>query len=370
MTRVEPSDRELLIALAADPALPRPAACRLALALDAWRRARRPADLAGLALPARALEAALALRAGARALARREEAAAARLEARLLTRLDAEFPAALAELALPPPALYVAGEIPARPAVAVVGARAASPYGLEIAHWFGRELAGAGALVVSGFALGVDGAAHRGALEAEGGATLAVLGCGLGVDYPRQHARLGRQIRGRGALVSEFPCALAPEPWRFPVRNRLIAALARALVVVEAAPRSGSLITARLALDLGREVVAVPGRLTDELAMGPNALLADGAAPALAPGDLLEAIGLAPGRAPRRPPVAPALPPGLAPAARALAQVADSEQPLAPEELAGRAALAIDVALGALLELELAGVLRRLPGGGLVRCGG
>ena len=369
MRRGEPTERELLIALNADPALPRPAACRLALALDAWLGARRPADLAELGLPARVLDAALALRGAARALARREEAAAAALDARLLTRLDAEFPAALAELALPPPALYVAGEIPARPAVAVVGARAASPYGLEIAHWFGRELARAGVLVVSGFALGVDGAAHRGALAAEAGATLAVLGCGLAVDYPRQHAKLGREIRARGALVSEFPCALAPEPWRFPVRNRLIAALARALVVVEAAPKSGSLITARLALDLGREVLAVPGRLTDELAMGPNALIADGAAPALAPEDLLEAIGLAPAGAARRPHAAPPLPAGLSPAARALAEVADPAQPLAPEELAARAGLPIDVALGALLELELASVVRRLPGGLLVRGG-
>ena len=370
MPRSEPTDRELLIALAADPALPRPAACRLGLALGALRRARRTEDLVALGLPARAAASALALPGAARELARREEAAAARLEARILTALDAELPAALAELALPPPALWVAGEIPALPAVAVVGARAASPYGLEIAGWFGRELAGAGALVVSGFALGVDGAAHRGALEAEGGRTLAVLGCGLGVDYPRPHARLGREIRAQGALVTEFPCGLAPEPWRFPVRNRLIAALARALVVVEAAPKSGSLITARLALDLGREVLAVPGRLTDELALGPNALLADGAAPALAPGDLLEAIGLESGRAPRRAAVAIPLPAGLTPPARALAAAVDPVAPAAAEELAARAGLAIDVALGALLELELTGVVRRLPGGGLVRCGG
>ncbi len=369
MATGEPTARELLIALNADPGLPRAAACRLARELDLWVAARRAADLEPLGLPAEVVARALQLRREARAAARREEVAAAAAGARLVARGEPGYPAALGDLALPPPALYVAGEIPEQPAVAVVGARKASPYGLEVAHWFGRALAGAGVLVVSGFALGVDGAAHRGALAAEAGATLAVLGCGLAVDYPREHRALRREILARGALVSEFPCDHQPEPWRFPVRNRLIAALAAALVVVEAAPRSGSLITARLALDLGRDVLAVPGRLTDELAVGTNALIADGAAPALGPEDLLEPLGLAAPAAGRRGSAPPPLPPGLSASARALAASAESERPAAPEELAARAGIAIDVALGALLELELAGVLRRLPGGGLVRGG-
>ncbi len=369
MPRTDPTPRDLLIALNAEPALPRAAACRLALELDAWAGARRAADLGGLGIPPAALDLALGLRREAQAAARREEAAAAAVGARLIVLGEPGFPRALADLTLPPPALYVAGEIPDRPAVAVVGARKASAYGLEVAHWFGRALAGAGALVVSGFALGVDGAAHRGALAEESGATLAVLGCGLAVDYPREHRGLRREIRARGALVTEFPCAHAPEPWRFPVRNRLIAALAGVLVVVEAAPKSGSLITARLALDLGREVLAVPGRLTDELAVGTNALLADGAAPALSPDDLLAPLGLAAPAGGRRAANPPPLPAGLSASARALAGVAEAARPEPPEQLAARAGVAIEIALGALLELELAGVLRRLPGGLLVRAG-
>ncbi len=359
-----PTPRELLIALNADPELSRAAACRLARTLEEWAGARHAGDVPALGLPALALERALALRRTAAAAARREVAAADRAGALLVTRADADYPPALLDLALPPPALYVAGELPEAPAVAIVGARRASPYGLEIATWFGRSLSAAGVTVVSGFALGADGAAHRGALAAPAGRTVAVLGCGLDVDYPRAHARLGCEIRARGALVTEFPCGVAPEPWRFPVRNRLIAALARAVVVVEAAPLSGSLVTARLALDLGREVLAVPGRVTDELAVGTNALLADGAAPALAPEDLLAALGLEGGARTR--PVSP-LPAGLSPPARRLAEAAEPGRQTAPEELAARAGLAIEVALGALLELELAGALRRLPGGLLVR---
>jgi DNA processing protein len=366
MLKGEPSRRDLWIALNAETELSRAAVCRLAASLDAWR-GEAPGSasrLAGeLGVPAPAIERALALAPAAAAIARREERAAERAGARLVTLEEAEYPAPLLELALPPPALYLAGEIPAGPAIAIVGARQASGYGLEVAAWFARELAQAGVVVVSGFAVGVDGAAHRGALAAEGGMTVAVLGCGLDVDYPKPHRALRGPIARRGALVSEFPCALRPDRWRFPIRNRLIAALAAAVVVVEAAPRSGSLVTARLALDLGREVLAVPGRVTDELAVGTNALLADGAEPAISPRDLLER--LARGGAPSgRAPVEPA---GLAAAALALWRASAADRGAAPEELAAAAGLPIDAALGWMLELELAGHLRRLPGGLLVR---
>jgi DNA processing protein len=250
----------------------------------------------------------------------------------------------------------VQGGLPDAPAVAVVGARKASDYGLEIAGWLGRELAAAGVTVVSGFAAGIDAAAHRGALET--GATVAVLGCGLDFDYPRGQLELAaRIVAGGGARLTEFPVGREPATWHFPVRNRLIAALARACVVVEAAPRSGSLVTARLALELGREVLAVPGRVTDELALGTNALIADGARPALDPRDVLEAIGLepVPGARAREPR-------GLAAEALALWRAA-RESPGACDRLAERAGLAVERALVAALELELAGHLRRRADG-------
>ena len=150
--------------------------------------------------------------------------------------------------------------------MAVVGARACSAYGSAVARALGRELARPGVVVVSGLARGIDAAAHRGALEA--GATVAVLGCGIDRDYPRAHAALGAQIAQAGLIVSEYPPGVEPAPWRFPARNRIVAGLALATVVVEARERSGALITADLALDEGREVLAVPGEITSRLSEG------------------------------------------------------------------------------------------------------
>src|SRR6188768_589140 len=154
-----------------------------------------------------------------------------------------------------------------------------SSHGRSVARSLGRELAAAGLLVVSGMARGIDGEAHRGALEV-GGITVAVLGCGVDRDYPASHASLAREIAGRGLIVSEYPPGVEPAPWRFPARNRIIAGLARAVVVVEARERSGALITADFALELGREVFAVPGEITSSLSAGTNALLRTGAVPA------------------------------------------------------------------------------------------
>jgi DNA processing protein len=354
--------RALLIALADAATVAHPSACRLGMELARWAEAPESAALGGtlaaeLGVPRDALAAALALRARAPVLARAAERRAAALGVRLVARSEDGYPEAFAALDLPPPAIWIAGALPARPAVAIVGARRASRYGLEIAAWLARGAAEAGALVVSGFAVGVDAAAHRGALETACGRTVAVLGCGLDCDYPRGHRELGERIAAAGARLSEFAPGVAPRPWQFPVRNRLIAALARAVVVVEAAPRSGSLVTARLALDLGRELLAVPGRVTDELALGPNALLADGAAPALTPGDLAAALGLELPEE-RRPAAPPSAPSGLGDAALALWTAAAAE-PASADELAARAGLAVERALVVALELELSGHLRR-----------
>jgi len=347
--------RERLVAWNCAPRLPRALICRLAAAMTGG-------SAAAATLPEPRPDAATraelaAIDRDAAAIAAREVTRATELGADLVTLVDPEYPETLRMLSFPPPAIYVHGRLPdaVAPAVAIVGARRASEYGREVAAWLGRELASAGVVVVSGFAVGVDAAAHRGALAADGGLTVAALGCGLDVDYPRGHRELGERISASGARISEFPPGRPPNRWQFPVRNRLIAALASACVVVEAAPRSGSLVTARLALELGREVLAVPGRVTDELALGTNALIVDGARPALDPRDILEAIGLA-GR--RRAGAPPAPPAGLDAVALALWRAAAAE-PAAIERLAERCDLAADEALARVLELDGCGAEKR-----------
>jgi DNA processing protein len=206
-----------------------------------------------------------------------------------------ELPPLLRAIHDPPERLYLRGagetELLSRSAVAIVGARACSSYGAQVARMLGRELATAGVVVVSGLARGVDGEAHRGALQG-GGHTVAVLGCGIDRDYPAAHAALAREIGEHSLLVSEYEPGVEPAPWRFPARNRIIAGLCTATVVVEARERSGALITADFALEEGREVFAVPGEITSSLSAGTNALLRLGATPLTAAGDVLEALGL------------------------------------------------------------------------------
>ena len=192
------------------------------------------------------------------------------------------YPALLRELGDPPAALFCRGRVELlaavddEPAVTIVGARDASPYGLDVAHDLARGLAAAGVTTVSGMALGIDAAAHRGALGARG-ATVAVLAGGPDVAYPRRHRDLHRQICDSGLVVSELPPGQRPYRWSFPARNRLMAALGRMTIVVEAGESSGTLITAEVAQDLGRTLAAVPGRVTARLAAGSNRLLRDGA---------------------------------------------------------------------------------------------
>ena len=214
---------------------------------------------------------------------------------RRLRRRDPGFPPLLGAIHDPPRELFLRGagavELLAEPAVAIVGARACSAYGRAVARTLGRELAAAGVVVISGMARGVDGEAHRGALDA-GGATFAVLGCGIDRDYPAAHAELARRVGERGLLLSEYGPGVEPAPWRFPARNRIIAGLCRATVVVEARKRSGALITADFALEEGREVLAVPGEITSTLSDGTNALLRLGATPVTSAADVLEVFGL------------------------------------------------------------------------------
>jgi DNA processing protein len=214
---------------------------------------------------------------------------------RWLPRDDVDFPPLLAAIHDPPAGLFLRGsaapELLARPAVAIVGARACSPYGAQVARMLGRELARAGLIVVSGLARGIDGEAHRGALDA-GGVTVAVLGCGIDRDYPAAHAELARRITRSGVIVSEYAPGVEPAPWRFPARNRIIAGLCSVTVVVEARERSGALITTDFALEEGREVFACPGEITSALSAGTNELLRLGATPLTRPVDILEQFGL------------------------------------------------------------------------------
>jgi DNA processing protein len=216
-------------------------------------------------------------------------------QSRCIRRREAAFPALLAAIHDPPPQLYLrgAGEVSLLelPAVAIVGARACSSYGRSVARSLARELAAAGLVVVSGMARGIDGEAHRGALDASG-RTVAVLGCGVDRDYPAAHAELARRICENGLVVSEYEPGVEPAPWRFPARNRIIAGLCRATLVIEARERSGALITADFALEEGRDVLAVPGEITSSLSAGTNALLRLGAIPATCAADVLEGFGI------------------------------------------------------------------------------
>jgi DNA processing protein len=273
-----------------------------------------------------------------------------------LARSHANFPARLRAIYDPPPALYLRGvgspELLAGRGVAVVGARACSPYGAQVARMLGRELATAGLVVVSGLARGVDGEAHRGALES-GGLTVAVLGCGIDRDYPASHAPLSRRIEERGLVVSEYEPGVEPAPWRFPARNRIIAGLCEAVVVVEARERSGALITADFALEEGREVFAVPGEITAALSNGTNALLKLGATPLTSTTDVLDALGIEPPEPEARIAVSPV-------AAKVLELV--REAACGADELTTRGVLDAGAVSVALTELELAGLVAAADG--------
>jgi DNA processing protein len=275
---------------------------------------------------------------------------------RWIARSDPRFPTLLATIHDPPLGLFVRGTgdiaVLEGPIVAIVGARACSSYGSDIATKLARTLGQAGVVVVSGMARGVDAAAHRGALE--GGRTVAVLGCGIDRDYPRAHAQLATRIADGGLILSEYPPGVEPAPWRFPARNRIVAGLAAATVVVEARERSGALITADLALEEGREVMAVPGEITSQLSHGTNALLKLGATPVTSADDVLEAIGV------EAPPPGAAQPPAEPRVAAVHAVVVDA--PAAIDEIVRRTGLAAGQVAAALAELELLGLVAQADG--------
>ena len=274
---------------------------------------------------------------------------------------DPDYPRALLELGFAPPVLYFMGrrELLNRPALAIVGSRNATAQGRDNAHAFAQALSAAGLTIVSGLALGIDGAAHRGGLEGGDSATLAVVGTGLDRVYPARHRDLARIIATQGGLVSEFPPGTPPAAWNFPRRNRLISGLARGVLVVEAALSSGSLTTARHAGEQGREVFAIPGSIHSPLSRGCHRLLREGAKLVETAQDVLVELGLATGAADA---TAPTAVPG-----NDLLLTALGHDPVDVDTLVERTALPAETVIGRLTELELDGLVARIPGGNWLR---
>src|SRR3989338_6828294 len=289
-------------------------------------------------------------------------------DVRIVTLKESAYPKALREIHDPPLALYIRGSMPSEEvAIAVVGSRHASRYGLQRAERLAYDLALRGATIVSGLARGIDGAAHRGALKA-GGRTIAVLGNGLSIVYPPEHEQLAQQICEQGALVSEYPMTMEPLAQNFPRRNRIISGLSLGVVVVEAAARSGALITAGCALEQGREVFAVPGPITTPTSQGTHRLLKDGAKLVTSVEDILEELRLT-----------PQLVAGTAPGASA-----KNAHPIAEEErrvfacvsrhepryidtIAQDSGMEMSAVSSLLSQLELRHAVRQLPGKQFIR---
>ena len=275
----------------------------------------------------------------------------------LLAGMD-PYPQALAATRDAPLFLYYHGDLEAlrQPMVALVGSRNPTPYGLDWAQNCAASLAAAGITVVSGLALGVDGAAHQGALS--GGRTIAVLGSGLDVIYPQRHLGLAQMVMQKGLLLSEFPPGTQPKPEHFPSRNRIVSGLSLGVVVVEAAQKRGSLITARLAAEQGREVFALPGAVTNPLSHGCHQLIREGALLVQNADEIRQELGLQDGLTAQ---VALALEP-VATGVPALVSHIDYSM-TATDVIAIRSALTIAELLPQLLDLELSGWLRQVPGG-------
>jgi len=298
------------------------------------------------------------------------------LGARLLCHGEADYPQMLLDLPDAPPILWALGDVSLlnRPSVAMVGARNASSLGVRMARRLGQGLSGAGFCVVSGLARGIDAAAHAAALEGDG-RTVAVMAGGVDVIYPPENAALAADIAAKGCLISEHPPGLEPQARHFPLRNRIVAGMARAVVVVEAAAKSGSLITARAALDYGREVLSVPGHPFDARASGCNMLIRDGAVLVRGTGDVLEALG-APGLScPEREVALPVMPgPEVRPRPlKDMALLHDmilsrlGPSPLAEDQLLRDLKVSPSDLAPELLMLELDGRIARQPGGLLAR---
>jgi DNA processing protein len=295
-----------------------------------------------------------------------------RLRLQVVTFLDEAYPPRLRMIPDPPPLLYVGGTLDRRDhqAIAIVGSRKASAAGRTFTEELSRDLASAGFTIVSGLAVGIDAAAHRGALAA-GGRTVGVMGCGLDQTYPPEHEGLRRQIEASGAVMGELPLGSYPYAYHFPRRNRIISGMSLGVVVTEAALKSGSLITARLAAEQGREVFASPGFAKAENSRGPNSLIKQGAKLVETAADVIEELlpQLEESFRERLSVLAPAAPGSASPVDRREAPVYDllSFEPTHIDDLIARTGLPAADMAGLLLAMELKGAIRQLPGHAYVR---
>ncbi len=296
-----------------------------------------------------------------------ELACLASLSGRLLTLPSSDYPVHLRRIHDPPPVLYVLGDLPTdeRRVIAVVGSRRATPYGTATATRLATELAAAGFVVVSGLARGIDAAAHQGALQGNG-RTVAVLGCGVDVAYPPEMRGLKDKVRSHGAVLSEFPLGAPPDPHHFPTRNRIISGMSLGVLVIEATAESGSLITAKLALEQGREVFAVPGNVGTPTSTGTNRLIKAGATLVETADDVLEQVVGQVGQAVQRFAVVPSPAVDLTADERRVFDLL-SWEPAHVDELTVRSSVAPDRLAEVLLGLELKGVAKQVPGQRYVR---
>ncbi len=311
--------------------------------------------------------------------AEKEVEAAGKAECRIVTLTSDEYPPLLRQISDAPLVLYIRGDtaLLSRHAVAIVGTRKPSAYGSSVAHRLASDLAQRGLVIVSGLARGIDSASHRGALEA-GGKTVAVLGSGIDVIYPSENRSLVKKIVESGAMISEFPLGTGPAPQNFPIRNRIISGLALGVIIVEAAEYSGSLITARLALEQNREVFGVPGNITSAQSFGPNHLIKQGAKLVDQWIDVVEEFTAAirmellpPGETtagePAMPQTAALFESTLSPDQKAVFEVLRADEALFVDNVFGSVTLSQPRVLVALLELEMSGLIRQLPGKNFIR---
>jgi len=302
--------------------------------------------------------------------AAKELARAQALGCRLLTWDEPEYPARLKEIYDPPPLLYVLGnvELLGRHAISIVGARRPTPYGNQMAERLAKDLADRGLVVSSGLARGIDASAHKGALASATGMTVGVLGCGIDVVYPKENKKIFDAVKERGAIVSEFPLGTFPAPQNFPIRNRILAGMALGVVVVEGAQYSGSLITARLAMEFGREVFGVPGNATQPSSFGPNQLIKQGAKLVTSWEDVVEELPtpvraeLTPVEAASPDERAALVQESLGPTERPLYELLSVDEARHVDDLVENSGLTSSEVLAALFDLELKGVVRQLPG--------
>lgn len=302
--------------------------------------------------------------------AARELAQAQAAGCRLLTWDEPEYPSRLREIYDPPPLLYVRGnaELLNRHVISIVGSRRPTPYGNQVAERLARDLADRGLVIASGLARGIDACAHKGALSSALGATIGVLGCGIDVVYPKENKKIFQEIEQRGAIISEFPLGTFPAPQNFPIRNRIIAGMALGVVVVEGAQYSGSLITARLGMEFGREVFGVPGNVTQPSSFGPNQLIKQGAKLVASWEDVIEELPtpvraeLMPVEAVSQAERAALIQQTLAPAERPLYDLLSVDQARHVDEIVEMSGMTSSEVLAGLFDLELKGVIRQLPG--------